>query len=165
MKLTDAITEDVDVFCYAEEIKLVTKAESGAVIDETKDFFKGLRHGTTVETLLASLNNNADFIVVKDYNGNVLDNTQLIATGMTIELISRENNEVVHEKLTVVVCGDINGDGLVNDEDYEKSRGMCLKTTEYGENEKAFFAANDTDGDGVLDVIDLFNISNMRYGN
>ena len=48
---------------------------------------------------------------------------------------------------------------------YEKSRGMCLKTTEYGENEKAFFAANDTDGDGVLDVIDLFNISNMRYGN
>ena len=165
MKLTDAITEDVDVFCYAEEIKLVAKAESGAVIDETKDFFKGLRHGTTVDTLLASLNNNADFIIVKDYNGNVLDNTQLIATGMTIELISRENNEVVHEKLTVVVCGDINGDGLVNDEDYEKSRGMCLKTTEYTEQEAAFFAANDTDNDGVLDVLDLFNISNMRYGN
>ena len=40
-----------------------------------------------------------------------------------------------------------------------------LRKYSYGENEKAFFAANDTDGDGVLDVIDLFNISNMRYGN
>ncbi len=165
MNLTDAITDDVDVFCYEEEIKLVTKAESSAVIDETKDFFKGLRHGTTVETLLASLDNNADFIVVKDYNGNLVENSQLIATGMTIELVSRENSEVIHEKLTVVVCGDINGDGLVNDEDFEKSRGMCLKTTEYTDEEAVFFAANDTNGDGVLDVIDYFNISNMRFGN
>ena len=165
MNLTDAITEDVTVFCYEEEIKLVAKAESGATIDETNDFFKGLKHGTTVDALLNSLDNNTAFIVVKDINGNIVDNSQLIATGMTIELVSRENNLVVNEKVTVVVRGDITGDGLVNDEDFEKSRGMCLKTTEYGENEKAFFAANDTDGDGVLDVIDLFNISNMRYGN
>ena len=165
MNLTDAITEDVTVFCYEEEIKLVAKAESGATIDETNDFFKGLKHGTTVDALLNSLDNNTAFIVVKDINGNIVDNSQLIATGMTIELVSRENNLVVNEKVTVVVRGDITGDGLVNDDDYEKSRGMCLKTTEYGENEKAFFAANDTDGDGVLDVIDLFNISNMRYGN
>lgn len=165
MKLTDAITEDVDVFCLIEEIKISVKNESGAVIDETKDFFKGLRHGTTVETLLASLNNNVAYIVVKDINGNIAESTSLIATGMTIELVSRENSEVIHEKFAVVVRGDINGDGLVSDEDYEKSRGMCLGTTEYTEEEAEFFAANDTDGDGVLDVIDLFNISNMRYGN
>ncbi len=165
MKLTDAITDDVDVFCYEEEIKIVVKAESGAVIDETKDFFKGLKHGTTVENLKATLDNKLDYIVIKNVEGNVVDNSALIATGMTIELVSRENNAVVNESVTVVVRGDINGDGLVNDDDYEKSRGMCLKTTEYTETEKAFFAANDTDGDGVLDVIDLFNISNMRYGN
>ncbi|MBO7178819.1 MAG: FIVAR domain-containing protein [Clostridia bacterium] len=165
MQLTDAITEDVDVFCLIEEIKISVKSGSGAVIDESKDFFKGLKHGTTVQTLLSSLDNNIDFIVVKDYNGNVVGNSQLIATGMSIELVSRENSEVIHEKLAVVVCGDINGDGLVNDEDYEKSRGMCLKTTEYTMQEAPFFAANDTDNDGVLDVIDLFNISNMRYGN
>ena len=53
----------------------------------------------------------------------------------------------------------------LNDEDFEKSRGMCLKTTEYTTEEAVFFAANDTDGDGVLDVIDYFNISNMRFGN
>jgi hypothetical protein len=103
--------------------------------------------------------------VVKDINGNIVDNSQLITTGMTIELVSRENNLVVNEKVTVVVCGDITGDGLVNDEDFEKSRGMCLKTTEYTTEEAAFFAANDTNNDGVLDVIDYFNISNMRFGN
>ncbi|MBQ6935491.1 MAG: hypothetical protein IJN49_02980 [Clostridia bacterium] len=165
MKLTDAITDDVDVFCLTEEIKLVTKAESEAKIDSEKSFFKGLRHGTTIDTLKNSLNNNLDYVVIKDADGKVVDNSTVIATGMTIELISRENNAVVTEKVTIVVRGDINGDGLVNDEDYEKSRGMCLKTTEYTDEEAAFFAANDTDNDGVLDVLDLFNISNMRYGN
>lgn len=165
MDLTDAITKDVAVYCIEEEIKLVTKTESGAEIDTEKSFFKGLKHGTTVETLKNSLDNNLDYVVVKDINENVVDNSVSIATGMTIELVSRENNAVVTEKVTIVVRGDVNGDGLVNDEDFEKSRGMCLKTTEYTTEEAVFFAANDTNNDGVLDVIDYFNVSNLRFGN
>lgn len=165
MNLTDAITEDVALFCIEEEIKIVTDAESGAEIDETKDFYKGLKHGTTVEELLATLENDLGYITVKDKDGNIVNNDAVIATGMTVELVSRSDRTVKNEVVTVVVKGDVNGDGLVNDDDFNKSVDMCLKNTFYGETEGAYFAANDTDNDGVLDVIDLFNISNMRFGN
>ena len=58
------------MFCIEEEIKIVTSEESGAFIDEEKDFFNGLEHGTTVENLLTALENDLDYIVVKDKDGN-----------------------------------------------------------------------------------------------
>lgn len=165
MNLTDAITKDVALFCIEEEIKLVTDSESGAFIDEENDFFKGLKHGTTVENLLTALENDLDYIVVKDKDGNIVENTAVVATGMTVELISKTEQTVKNEIVTVVVKGDINGDGLVNDDDFDKSVDMCLGNTSYTESDKAYFEANDIDDDGVLDGIDLFFISNMRFGN
>ena len=165
MSLTDAITEDVLLFCIEEEIKLVADTESGAYIDETKDFYNGLEHGTTVEELLATLENDLGYITVRDKDGNIVNNDAVIATGMTVELISKSDRTVKNEVVTVIVKGDVNGDGLVNDDDFNKSIDMCLNKTAYSETEAAYFAANDTDNDGVLDVIDLFNISNMRFGN
>ncbi len=165
MNLTDAITEDVALFCIEEEIKLVADSESGATIDDSKDFYKGLKHGTTVESLLGTLDNDITYVTVRDRNGNVVENTEAIATGMTVELVSKTDKTVNNEVVTVIVKGDVNGDGLVNDDDFNKSIDMCLNKTVYGETEAAYFAANDTDNDGVLDVIDLFNISNMSFGN
>lgn len=165
MNLTDSITEDVALFCVEEEIKIVASEESGAFINEENDFFKGLKHGTTVENLLSSLKNDLDYIVVRDKDGNIVENTAVIATGMTVELVSKTEKTVKNEVVTVVVEGDINGDGLVNDDDFNKSIDMCLKNTSYSETEKAYFDANDVDDDGVLDALDLFYISNMRYGN
>lgn len=165
MSLTDGITDDVVLYYVEEEIKLVAKADTGAIIDETTDFFKGLKHGTTVQELLLSIENNENYIVVKDKDGNVADKTSLISTGMTLELVSKKDFSVSNDIVTVVVKGDINGDGLVNDDDFNKSIDMCLKNTSYSETEKAYFDANDVDDDGVLDALDLFYISNMRYGN
>lgn len=124
-----------------------------------------MKHGTTVENLLSALENDLDYIVVKDKDGNTVENTAFIATGMTVELVSKTEKTVKNEVVTVVVEGDINGDGLVNDDDFNKSIDMCLKNTSYSETEKAYFDANDVDDDGVLDALDLFYISNMRYGN
>ena len=165
MTLTDAITEDVSLFCIEEEIKIVTKAQSGAVIDENNAFLRGLEHGTTVNELLASLDNDLNYICVKDKDGNIVEADAIIATGMTVELVSKSDNTIKNEVITVVVMCDINGDGLVNDDDFNKSIDMCLKNTFYDESERAYFAANDVDDDGVLDVIDLFFISHVRFGN
>jgi hypothetical protein len=103
--------------------------------------------------------------VVKDIEGNIAEDDAIITTGMSVELISKGDASVVNEKVAVVVSGDVDGDGLVTDEDYDKAVDMCMRISSYTDEEKAFFTANDTDGDGVLDVIDLFNISNMSYGN
>ena len=165
MELSDSITDDVTVFCIKEEIKIVAKAESEAVIDADKGFIKGLRDGVTVGTLIASLQNESDYIVVKDKDGNTIDNNSKIATGMTIELVSKTEQGKKNDIVTVVVKADVNGDGLVNDEDVKRSLDACCKRIEYTVDEKAYFEANDTNGDGVLDVLDAFNVSNMRYGN
>ncbi len=165
MSLTDNITDDVVLYYVEEEIKLVAKADSGAIIDETKGFFSGLKYGTTVQELLLSIENNENYIVVKDKDGNIADKASVISTGMTLELVSKKDFSVRNDIVTVVVKGDINGDGLVNDDDFNKSVDMCLKNTYYTEAEKAYFDANDVDSDGVIDTLDLFYISDMRYGN
>lgn len=165
MSLTDEITTDTTLHYAGEEIKIVAKANSGAVIDNEDDFFEGFVYGTTVEALLNSLENNSELIVVKDKDGNIVEKSDVIATGMTLELISKRDASIKKDTVTVVVKGDVNGDGLVNDDDFNKSIDMCLKNTSYSETEKAYFDANDVDGDGVLDGLDLFYISNMRYGN
>jgi len=165
MSSDDLITADITLYYIEEEIKIVVSEESGAFINEENDFFKGLKHGTTVENLLSALENDLDYIVVRDKDGNIVENTAFIATGMTVELISKAEKTVKNEVLTVVVEGDINGDGLVNDDDFNKSIDMCLKNTSYSETEKAYFDANDVDDDGVLDALDLFYISDMRFGN
>ena len=165
MSSDDLITADITLYYIEEEIKIVASEESGAFINEENDFFKGLKHGTTVENLLSSLKNDLDYIVVRDKDGNIVENTAVIATGMTVELVSKTEKTVKNEVVTVVVEGDINGDGLVNDDDFNKSIDMCLKNTSYSETEKAYFDANDVDDDGVLDALDLFYISDMRFGN
>ena len=165
MSLTDEITTDTTLHYAGEEIKFVAKANSGAVIDNEDDFLEGFVYGTTVEALLNSLENNSELIVVKDKDGNIVEKSDVIATGMTLELISKRDASIKKDTVTVVVKGDVNGDGLVNDDDFNKSIDMCLKNTSYSETEKAYFDANDVDGDGVLDGLDLFYISNMRYGN
>ena len=165
MSSDDLITDDITLYYIEEEIKIVTSEGSGAFINEENDFFKGLKHGTTVENLLLALENDLDYIVVKDKDGNIVENTEIIATGMIVELISKAEKTVKNEVVTVVVEGDINGDGLVNDDDFNKSIDMCLKNTSYSETEKAYFDANDVDDDGVLDALDLFYISDMRFGN
>ena len=113
--------------------------------------------------ILGFIDHNITVNVIKD--GNIVEKSDVIATGMTLELISKRDASIKKDTVTVVVKGDVNGDGLVNDDDFNKSIDMCLKNTSYSETEKAYFDANDVDGDGVLDGLDLFYISNMRYGN
>lgn len=165
MQLSDSITDDVIVFCIEEEIKIIAKEDSDAVIDTSKGFVKGIRDGATVRTLVDSLENESEYIVVKDKEGNPVESDSKIATGMTIELVSKTENGKKNDTVTVVVKADVNGDGLVNDDDVEKSLDACCNRIKYTEAEKAYFEANDTNGDGVLDVLDAFNVSNMRYGN
>ena len=161
MNQSDAITDDVTLHYVAEEKKIVPKSGSNVSLDRNKLLFKGLGVGTTVELLLGALDNDLEYIVIKDRNGNVVSDESVIATGMTIELISKTDNTKTNEKITIVVSGDVNGDGVVDETDMDEAADKCLKNTYYTDEEKAYFAANDTNDDGVLDVFDLFNIGKI----
>ncbi len=161
MNQSDAITDDLTLHYVAEEKKIVSKSDSNVLLDRNKFLLRGLGVGTTVEELLASLDNDINYIVIKDSNGNVVSDESVIATGMTVELMSKTDNTKINEKITIVVSGDVNGDGVVNETDIEQAADKCLKNTYYTDEEKAYFAANDTNDDGVLDVFDLFNIGKI----
>ena len=98
MNHSDAITDDVTLHYVAEEKKIVSKSDSNVLLDRNKFLLRGLGAGTTVEALLASLDNDLDYIVIKDNNGNVVSNESVIATGMTVELISKTDNTKIKEK-------------------------------------------------------------------
>ena len=144
----------------SEPTELIINSQSTARKED--GLLIGLPQGTTVAELLTQFNNDSAFLLVKDMNGECITAESLIATGMTIELVSKDDIQVILEKVTVVVKGDVTGDGLVNREDYKKSFNVCFGNDTYSDSERAFFEASDTNGNGRIDINDVFNISNLR---
>lgn len=144
----------------SESTELIITSQSTARKED--GLLIGLPQGTAVAELLTQFNNDSAFLLVKDMNSECITAESLIATGMTIELVSKDDIQVILEKVTVVVKGDVTGDGLVNREDYKKSFNVCFGNDSYTDSERAFFEANDTNGNGRIDINDVFNISNLR---
>ncbi len=72
------------------------------------DFITGVQAPTTVATLLNRLDN-ANGVVVRSASGTVASNGHTVATGMTVAI---EKGDTVMKSYTVVVGGDVNGDGV-----------------------------------------------------
>ncbi len=161
IKSHQVITEDIILTRALEDIKILAKENTGALINDVKNLFYGLESGNTVQTLLNSLDNDLAQVVVTK-SGSAVKNTDLIATGMKIDLVSKVDGAVI-DTIKIVVKGDVTGDGKIDNNDYGMATAVCARDYVYKDDELHLFEATDMDGDGVLDVIDLFNISNARY--
>ena len=105
--------------------------------------------GTTVEQLLAGVNEESVRIV--NANGETVTEG-LIGTGMKVQLLV--NGEVMDE-LTVVVTGDINGDGKATGTDFIQLKAVLLgKTILTG----AAAKAADINGDGKITGTDFIQV-------
>ena len=76
--------------------------------------------GTTVEELLDGINE--DGVQVLDADGNVVTDGP-VGTGMKVQLVV---NGVVLDSLTIVVTGDINGDGKIAGTDFIQIKAVLL---------------------------------------
>lgn len=72
-------------------------------------FVKSLSSGMTASQLLASLNN-SQYLKLFSGDTEITDPDALIGTGMTVKLI---DGETTVDEVTVIVKGDLNGDGIV----------------------------------------------------
>ncbi len=102
---------------------------------------------TTVATLLSGFTVKENIKVFK--NDAELTGDDLVSTGCEIRLYS---GETVAQKLTVVVTGDINGDGKISLIDFANIKAYMLGEKEFTSADK--FAA-DANGDGSLSLIDF----------
>lgn len=98
--------------------ELELEAESGYKIDG--ELLRKVTEKTNLSSFLASFKNN-ERIKVFDGNGNeVTSSSAFIGTGYTVSLM--HGDEKVHT-VTVVVLGDVSGNGRVDPVDYQRIRG------------------------------------------
>lgn len=154
------ISGNIDAFIVTEAKKLMPKAESNITIDTQTGFINGVEAGTTVAELLQKFDNDTTAVVVTSYTGMVLTADDLVGTGATVKLVSKLS-DAVYETETVVVKGDVDGDGDVDEADYKKAIETNLGNEVYTDAEYCFFVANDMDGNGVINVLDTWSIRMM----
>lgn len=117
---------------------LIPKANSGIYIKN--GFVFGISYGTNGQQLLASFDNNNIVTSCTD--------DETVATGTTISI--KENDKIVYTA-TVVVKGDVNGDGLVTTSDCVAIRSQLI--TDSMQND-AYFLAADINGNGIINTTD-----------
>ncbi len=110
-------------------------------------FLSGVSVGTTMDVLLEEIPE-AEFVRITD-NGLEISIDDLLCTGMVIELM---DGDIVKQSLTIIVAGDVNGDGSITISDMISVKGHLLgnKTLEGS----AAMAA-DYNGDGSITISDF----------
>lgn len=151
---------------YAECVITVTANPSESLclnigstltLDAENKLLRGVKH--TVSTVASVKEQFANIdLVFTDINGNVLDEDAAVGTGT---VISFSDGDTVIDSVNVVVTGDMNGDGLVN------NRDAAMITRYLVEKETADFAqmvAIDVNGDGYINNRDASMVSRYLVG-
>ena len=118
--------------------------------------------GTTVEQLRQALENEEAQVIVKR-GDTVLDGTALVGTGCEVLCVSAKDPNVVYDSVTVILYGDVDGDGRINTEDYD-----LMKTASVADAaviaSGAYTLAADVNGDGTVDFFDVAIINMQMSG-
>lgn len=136
----------VDVKEYPDKITLAPSA-TYTVEDE---YLKAVKESTTVDSLLAEFENIG--LKVLDKDGNVITGPAKVGTGATVNLYK---DSTLVDRVTVVVAGDVDGNGLVDSTDYVRVKQSFLRTMELNEAEKM---AADVEENNTIDSTDCLRI-------
>lgn len=107
-----------------------------------KDEITNTRHAQTVEQVKSQLAN--DGLTVVSANGIVLAENDYIGTGSTIQI--KDGSTVLDER-TVIVTGDVDGNGLINNRDASRISRFLVDKEEF---DIAQLGATDVNGDGYV---------------
>jgi hypothetical protein len=150
-----AITEDVTFRAQFEqhEIEILPEMSTDAYVIRD-GFLRAIALGTTVDSLREKLVPSEFITVTKD--GTAAEGAA--ATGM--EVVYVVNGET-HQTLTVVVTGDVNGDGLCDITDMVQLRAYLL-----GKRELSSLSAQaaDLNGDSSVDITDMVQLRAFLLG-
>ena len=127
------------------------KITSDEHVVEEGTHIRKIKAGLTVEQLWNNINEKA-YVTVYDKDGNVVDNNALVATGMVAKLIV--NGQVV-DSVTIIVTGDVNGDGKISITDMVSVQHHVLETTLLTD---VYLLAADTQNDGRVTMTDFVQI-------
>lgn len=126
------------------------------VYTETDGTIRGVVSNTTVASFLAMLNTSSG-VTIRSADGK--EKTEgLIGTGDTVEKRQTSGNPL---RWTVIILGDLTGDGMADGVDYMQLKRSVLGTyTLTG----AFIPAADVDRDGTTNAVDYINLKRHVLG-
>ncbi|MGN1337145.1 MAG: cadherin-like beta sandwich domain-containing protein [Candidatus Coprovivens sp.] len=98
--------------------------------DKTLEYIIDLEPNTTLQLFLSKIKNEETMIHVYNLDGNEITETTKVGTGFVVKYIYEG---VVLDELTIIVRGDLTGDGQINNTDYVKLKNYILKKTTFNE--------------------------------
>ena len=135
------------------EVELYAGEGSSTVIDRDRGFIYGLKISVTEQEL-------DEVFLQVDGNGHLeYESSGFVGTGTTVKLID-DNTGTVKETYTLVIFGDVNGDGIVNSTDTALMKSMVIGAVEKVPGSAQSFAA-DLNGDATINTSDLTVINSM----
>lgn len=149
--LTVTARDGVQATCIVRVKSPVPDKVSSSAFAVKGEYIRKISLGTTVEQLLAGLNEK-QYCKVFTANGKAADSSALAATGMVVKLM---DGDTVKASYTLVVTGDADGDGQVTVNDYVAIKGHILKKSNL---DGAYAQAADADGDGSITVNDYVTV-------
>lgn len=96
----------------------ILSPDQTVTISSNHQYISNIQPGTTVQELVSHLAPSG--LVVKDSKGNEMNESDTVGTGCTVSLPDGSS------KLTVVLFGDVTGDGLINVMDLSKMQNHVL---------------------------------------
>ncbi len=131
---------------------LVAKDGKNTAFDETNKYIYGITPGESVEDYIAV--NNGSYELVANSEGKTS------GTGATVKV--KNSSGTVVETYTVIIFGDVNGDGVITGVDELKFKQYTSGTTSSVTG--IYLSAFDVNGDGLNNGIDEMAISQFTSG-
>ncbi len=150
-----------------ELTKIVEKADASVVVDRGTEYtyMVGLTVGAnSVSELKAQLENDGTQIIITR-DDTVLGDSDYVGTGCVVKCVSVKDPSVVYEVATVILYGDVNGDGLVDETDSDMIMSDAFDATTLIATDSVYYIAADLSKDGVLDMFDYFYQDGIKTGN
>lgn len=138
------------------------KPSSEYVVDSISKTISNLVPKTTVDAFLENFVIEDEGVLglkirVTDINYNIITGDSYVGTGAVIELYKED---VVYERYTVILYGDVDGDGLIRTSDLLNVRYYMLRRIEL---EGVRFIAANADNSDDRNVVNSLDLLRIRY--
>ncbi len=121
----------------------------------------GVTEETTLENFLSNIRNTG-LVTVTSLNGVLLERNDFVGTGSVVRLFAEDGSLLA--EYTVVVKGDVNGDGKVGVPDARKVLRVAVNLEGFGGNKALGRAARVTEEGGKIGVPDARKILRVAVG-
>ncbi|MBE6161076.1 MAG: hypothetical protein E7158_02490 [Firmicutes bacterium] len=123
-------------------------------IDRDIEYISGFEPATTIEDFVSNLKNDKEWIHVYNADSDELSETSIVATKQVVKL---EINGKTYDQLTLVLKGDVDGNGKIAVADINRIRNSLLKKITLDDIEKT---AADIDCNDKVAVADINKVRN-----